>query len=103
MFADSLIRAGPLPGTELSSYTFASPDTYGEPGGNLGNDIESIIGPGDSGGPVLVVLEEGCRFVGVSTFTEGFGGRFGDIGGECGAVGAGTSLKVPCATKKHAG
>ena len=25
--------------------------------------------------------DEGYGFVGVSTFTEGFGGRFGDIGG----------------------
>ena len=34
-----------------------------------------------SGGPVLVEMGEGYGFVGVSTFTEGFGGRFGDIGG----------------------
>ena len=26
-------------------------------------------------------MREGYGFVGVSTFTEGFGGRFGDIGG----------------------
>ena len=44
---------------------------------SLGNDIETLIGPGDSGGSLLV----GNALVGVNTFTEGYGGLFGDIGG----------------------
>jgi hypothetical protein len=47
----------------------------------LGNNLESIIGPGDSGGPALVADGNGCDIAGVNTFVEGYGGRFGDIGG----------------------
>lgn len=48
---------------------------------SLGNDVETIIGPGDSGGPALINWGTGQALVGVNTFTEGYGGRFGDIGG----------------------
>lgn len=48
---------------------------------SLGNNLESIIGPGDSGGPILMPWYDGHALVGISTFTEGYGGRFGDIGG----------------------
>jgi hypothetical protein len=48
---------------------------------SLGNDLETIIGPGDSGGPALVAWGGGHALVGINTFTEGYGGRFGDIGG----------------------
>ena len=75
--ADSL-GAGPA---ALLRYDFDPPGTVGQPGGSLGNASESIIGPGDSGGPILVRHGEGYAVVGVSTFTEGYGGRFGDIGG----------------------
>jgi len=57
----------------LFRYDFDDPNT----GGGLGNDIESLIGPGDSGGSLLV----GNALVGVNTFTEGYGGLFGDYGG----------------------
>lgn len=43
--------------------------------------LESLIGPGDSGGPVLVEINGTYALAGVSTFFEGYGGRFGDIGG----------------------
>lgn len=62
---------------EIFRYTFHHPETAG----SLGNDVETIIAPGDSGGPVLVEMGETYGFVGISTFTEGFGGLFGDIGG----------------------
>lgn len=62
-------------------YDFDSPDTTGQVGGSLGNDLETIIGPGDSGGPVLVDDGSGYAIAGVSTFTEGYGGKFGDTGG----------------------
>lgn len=64
-------------GGQLFRYTFHDPD---DPD-SLGNDRETIIGPGDSGGPALVPWGEGHALVGVNTFVEGFGGRFGDIGG----------------------
>lgn len=57
----------------LFRYDFDDPNT----GDGLGNDIETLIGPGDSGGLLLV----GNAIVGVNTFTEGYGGLFGDIGG----------------------
>jgi len=62
-------------------YDFDAPSSFGLPGGSLGNDRESLIGPGDSGGPILVRLDSAWAIAGVSTFTEGYGGRFGDIGG----------------------
>jgi hypothetical protein len=57
----------------LFRYDFDAPNT----GDGLGNNLETIIGPGDSGGMLLV----GDALVGVNTFTEGYGGLFGDIGG----------------------
>jgi hypothetical protein len=56
----------------LFRYDFDDPGT-----GGLGNDLETIIGPGDSGGALLV---DGA-LVGINTFTEGYGGLFGDYGG----------------------
>lgn len=67
---------------EVFRYDFDDPTTFGQPGGSLGNDIETIIGPGDSGGAPLRQKADGSwELVGVNTFTEGFGGRFGDVGG----------------------
>jgi hypothetical protein len=65
----------------LFRYDFDAPDTTGLPGGSLGNDLETIIGPGDSGGPLLLDNGNGYSLVGVNTFIQGYGGRFGDIGG----------------------
>lgn len=62
-------------------YDFDSPDSTGLPGGSLGNNLETLIGPGDSGGPLLLDNGGGYSLVGVNTFIEGYGGRFGDIGG----------------------
>lgn len=66
---------------ELFRYEFDPPDTAGQPGGSLGNDIETIIGPGDSGGPAMIWGYDRWQVVGINTFTEGYGGRFGDAGG----------------------
>lgn len=41
----------------------------------------AIIGSGDSGGPALLEYSDGYALVGINTFTEGYGGLFGDIGG----------------------
>jgi len=40
-----------------------------------------LIGPGDSGGAALKRTANGWELVGIDTFTEGYGGRFGDTGG----------------------
>lgn len=67
---------------EVFRYDFDDPSTTGQPGGSLGNDVETIIGPGDSGGAALRQKEDGSwELVGINTFTEGYGGRFGDTGG----------------------
>lgn len=66
---------------EVFRYDFDDPATNGQADGSLGNDIETIIGPGDSGGAALVQTVNGWELVGINTFTEGYGGRFGDIGG----------------------
>jgi hypothetical protein len=66
---------------EIFRYDFDAPATTGLAGGSLGNDIETIIGPGDSGGAALRQTADGWELVGINTFTEGYGGRFGDTGG----------------------
>ena len=66
---------------EIFSYDFDDPSTNGQTGGSLGNDVETIIGPGDSGGAALRQTADGLELVGINTFTEGYGGRFGDTGG----------------------
>ena len=71
-FESALSGAG-----DLFRYTFHAPDDLA----SLGNDLETLIGPGDSGGPAIKNVGATLALVGVNTFTEGFGGRFGDIGG----------------------
>ena len=65
----------------LFRYDFDSPETAGLPYGSLGNEVETLIGPGDSGGPALLAYGDHYGLVGVNTFSEGFGGIFGDNGG----------------------
>jgi len=85
----------------LFRYDFDSPATFGLPGGSLGNNLESLIGPGDSGGPLLLFDGSGYSIAGVNTFVEGYGGRFGDIGGGVVLapyldwIGATTGLAIP--------
>lgn len=66
---------------EIFLYDFDSPDSVGLPSGSLGNDQESIIGPGDSGGAALLDTGNGFALVGINTFTEGGNGLFGERGG----------------------
>jgi len=66
---------------EIYRYDFDDPLTLGQDGGSLGNGIETMIGPGDSGGPALRLAADGWDLVGINTFTQGRGGRFGDTGG----------------------
>lgn len=82
-------------------YDFDLPDSTGLPGGSLGNNLETLIGPGDSGGPLLLDNGSGYSLVGVNTFIEGYGGHFGDLGGGIvlapylGWIGDTTGLLVP--------
>ena len=62
---------------EVFLYDFDAPTDVG----SLGNDHESIIGPGDSGGPAFAMQDGELALVGINTFTEGLGGRFGDTAG----------------------
>ncbi len=66
---------------EVFRYDFDDDATVGQVNGSLGNDVESMIGPGDSGGPALRQTGAGWELVGINTFTQGRGGRFGDTGG----------------------
>lgn len=66
---------------EVFRYDFDAPATTGQPGGSLGNTRESLIAPGDSGGPALIRTADGWAVAGINTFTDGFGGQFGDHGG----------------------
>ncbi|MGL5017155.1 MAG: trypsin-like serine protease [Luteolibacter sp.] len=67
---------------EVFRYDFDHPASTGQPGGSLGNDVETIISPGDSGGAAMRQRPDGSwELVGINTFTEGYGGRFGDTGG----------------------
>ncbi len=64
----------------------ANTNTWG--GGSLGNDKETTLGGGDSGGPSFVLCT-GCNpalagsysLAGVNTFTQGSAPRFGSLGG----------------------
>ncbi|MFP4542195.1 MAG: trypsin-like serine protease [Opitutales bacterium] len=66
---------------ELFEYDFDDAATTGLDGGSLGNEIESIIGPGDSGGPLLLRREDGFALAGVNTHLYGGQGRFGEEAG----------------------
>ncbi|MDP0500160.1 MAG: trypsin-like serine protease [Verrucomicrobiota bacterium JB022] len=66
---------------ELFEYDFDAPDTVGLIGGSLGNDRESMIGVGDSGGPLLVMGENGYEIVGVNTYLLSADGTFGNSAG----------------------
>lgn len=70
---------------ELFRYDFDGPTgngIYG--GGTLGNDLETIIGPGDSGGPAFVDINGELLLAGINTFT--FGGESGQFGDRAGGV-----------------
>ncbi len=53
---------------EIYLFDFDPPETAGQPGGSLGNDIESTLSFGDSGGPAFVVENGELLLFGVSSF-----------------------------------
>jgi hypothetical protein len=68
-------------------YDFDGPVGNGPHGGpTLGNAIETIVGPGDSGGPAFVNVDGVLMLAGINTFAtapppDGTGPAFGSIGG----------------------
>ncbi len=66
---------------EVFVYDFDDPLSAGFPGGSLGNHLESMIGPGDSGGPLLLWQDGSYSIAGVNTFILGSSGIFGDRAG----------------------
>lgn len=73
---------------QVFTYDFDPPSTTGSPGGSLGNERESIIGSGDSGGPALLLTEDGYALFGINTYT------FGPANGTYGAKGGGILLET---------
>lgn len=53
---------------EIFLFDFDAPDTAGQPGGSLGNDIETTLSFGDSGGPSFVIENGELLLFGVNSF-----------------------------------
>ncbi len=68
---------------EVFLYDFDGPNssTNRMGGTTLGNDIEAIVGPGDSGGPSFIWDDDTLKLAGINTFTFGGGGKFGSTAG----------------------
>jgi hypothetical protein len=82
--------SGRAAANEVFRYDFDGPSGNGAFGGpTLGNDRETTLGGGDSGGPSFVLaagadpnLASSYQIAGVNTFTQGFNApRFGSLGG----------------------
>lgn len=84
-----------IPGVEGLSYTcdFDDPSTVGQPDGSLGNDIESVSGPGDSGGPAFVWVGDEYQVAGIITFGSTVDGQaWGEFGTSSGGMNLGAYL-----------
>jgi hypothetical protein len=69
---------------EVFRFDFDGPTTSTNKMGGLtlGNDRETTLGGGDSGGPSFVLVDGVYYLAGVNTFTQGFNApRFGSLGG----------------------
>lgn len=53
---------------EIFIFDFDAPETAGQPGGSLGNDIETTLSFGDSGGPSFVLENGEFLLFGVNSF-----------------------------------
>ncbi len=73
--ADTFIADDDGSGTnEVFLFDFDGPTGDGSMGGaTLGNDVETTLGPGDSGGPAFVLVGTTFFLAGVNTFTFGGG------------------------------
>ncbi len=70
-------------GNETFRFDFDGPNGNGPLGGpTLGNDQETQLGGGDSGGPAFATVDGQLTLVGVTSFTQGANApRFGSMGG----------------------
>lgn len=70
-------------GNEVFRFDFDGPAGNGRLGGpTLGNDRETQLGGGDSGGPAFALMGGGLVLAGVASFTQGANApRFGSMGG----------------------
>jgi len=67
---------------EVFRFDFDGPSGNGSFGGpTLGNDVETTLGGGDSGGPSFVLDGNVYKLAGVNTFTQGSAPFFGSLGG----------------------
>jgi hypothetical protein len=68
---------------EVFRFDFDGPDGPGPMGGEtLGNNVETTIGAGDSGGPAFASTESGLALYGMATFIQGANApMFGSLGG----------------------
>lgn len=63
-------------------YDFDGPSGDGPMGGpTLGNAVETLHGPGDSGGPAFIEVAGERLVYGVNTYVHAGGGDFGTVGG----------------------
>jgi Trypsin len=75
---------GTTPVNEVFRFDFDGPkaSTNKMGGRTLGNDKETTLGGGDSGGPSFVLVDGVYYLAGVNTFTQGFNApKFGSLGG----------------------
>ncbi|MBN1403674.1 MAG: trypsin-like serine protease [Opitutales bacterium] len=63
---------GDLDGTECVFYQMDFDDdaTFGQAGGSLGNDVETTLAVGDSGGPALIYVDGEYKVAGVNTLVS---------------------------------
>jgi hypothetical protein len=75
--------AGRPEANEVFRFDFDGPNGEGPMGGEtLGNDVETTIGAGDSGGPAFAGTEGGVSLYGMATFVQGSNAPlFGSMGG----------------------
>ena len=67
---------------EVFRFDFDAPTGNGTFGGStLGNDRETQLGGGDSGGPSFVDVSGSLQIAGINTFTQGSAPLFGSLGG----------------------
>ena len=68
---------------ELVFYDFDGPDASSNllGGGTLGNDIETMLAPGDSGGPAFYYHDGEYHIAALNNFTQSASVEFGSLGG----------------------
>ncbi len=71
---DSIYSDRPGADNHVYELDFDDPSTVGMPGGSLGNDIEAMTAPGDSGGPAFVFVNGEYYVAGITTYGQSVDG-----------------------------